>query len=177
MPSTSGMYPAGLLALLDNSISAGLTDAAAIKYVLVDTTYTLDATTQDQDNVDDAVQTTTDITTKELSGVSGYTGGFAGAGRKDSEIDISVDDTSDPGKVIVEFENTGSNQITWSALGGGGDNIGGIALICEITNDAASIPILMWGPSSDLTLNGGDVTLTFASTAAGGNLAFTCTRA
>lgn len=147
----SGAFQAGIAKILDGTIDL---DTTALKIMLLKSTYTYDA---DHDQVSDLT---------EISGVSGYTAGFAGAGRKSATVAISVDNVNN--KVIVAF-----TDLTWTALGTG-DTIGGAALIREITDDSASIPICFFD-FTDVPTNGGDFTLDFAAAGAnGGNLQFAC---
>lgn len=50
------------------------------------------------------------------------------------------------------------SDLTWTAIGGASNNtLEGMALIREITNDAASIPIVYLVFSSTLVTNGSDI--------------------
>jgi len=116
----SAWYNKGKTQVMNGSIDL-LTDT--IKVMLVDNTYTFDA---DHAFVDD-------ISGDELSG-TGYTGGFAGAGRKTlGSKAVNQDDTNDR----AEFDSTA--DVTWTSLDSG--TVRAAILIKEITNDAASIPI------------------------------------
>ena len=106
------------------------------------------------------------ISADELS-VTGYTGGFGGAGRQTAAVAITKDDTLD--KVIKQFN--GGAQMTWNTLAAG-QNIKYAVLIFETGgSDANSLPIICWnvGVASSIPTNGGDFSLNFATTAAGGN--------
>lgn len=90
----------------------------------------------------------------ELS-VSGYTGGFNGAGRKTlASKTISTNDTNDR----VEWD---AADVTWTALATG-QTIEAAVVIVEITNDAASQLVVYLDPTNVPT-NGSDITLQFAS--------------
>lgn len=143
----SGAYQYGMSKILDGTIDL---DTTTLKIMLLASSYTYNP---DHDGVDDLT---------EISGASGYTGGFGGAGRKTATVAISVDNTNN--KVIVTF-----TDLTWTALGTGA-TIGGAALVREITNDAGSIPICFFD-LTDTPTNGGDITIDFAAAGAnGGNL-------
>lgn len=115
-----------------------------IEIILVKSTYTPDK--DDTNSVYAAA---------EISGVSGYTGGFGGAGRKvlgsktitnDTTNDRTVYDAADPS--------------TWAALGAG-DTIGG-AIIGKkgSASDATATP-LFFLDFTDTPTNGGDFSLAF----------------
>ena len=92
-----------------------------------------------------------DIIDCELNGVSGYTRGFGGAGRKAlASKTITEVDASDR----AEFSSAG---LTWTALGAG-DTIAYIFFCVEVTNDAAS-KLIAIGDVTDTPTNGGDVTI------------------
>jgi hypothetical protein len=147
----SGAYQYGMSKVLDGTIDL---DTTTLKVMALKSSYVYDP-----DHT--AVSSLT-----EISGVSGYTAGFGGAGRKTATVAISVDNVNN--KVIVTF-----TDLTWTALGTG-DTIGGFALVREITNDAGSIPIVFFDVT-DLPTNGGDITLDFAAAGAnGGNLQLAC---
>jgi hypothetical protein len=132
----SKWYGKGLLKVMNGSIDL-LNDT--IKVILVTSSYTYDA---DHDFAND-------VSGNELS-VSGYTGGFGGAGRKTLANKSMADDTTNN---RIEFD---ADDLTWTALGAG-QTLGGAVLVKEITNDAASEIIAFLDPS-DLVLNGSDVT-------------------
>lgn len=110
-----------------------------IKAILVDDTYVYDA---DHDFAND-------VSADELTG-TGYTGGFGGSGRKTLASKTITNDTAND-RVEYDFAD-----ITWTALNAG--TIGGVVLVKEITNDAAS-PIIAFLDPTNLVTNGGDVTL------------------
>ena len=89
--------------------------------------------------------------------VSGYTGGFAGSGRKTlASKTVTVDDTNDWAKLDAADFTGGT---TWSALASG-ETIAAAILIEEITNDAASV-LLIYLDAADLATNGSDMDLSF----------------
>lgn len=96
-----------------------------------------------------------DPTDAELSGVSGYTAGFGGAGRKTlASKTVTQDDTNN--RVLFD-----AADVLWSALGAGG-TIDQAQVITEITNDAASILIANFDVSNTAT-NGSDISLQWNS--------------
>jgi hypothetical protein len=150
----SGWFTNGLLKLLDGTIDI---DTSTLKVMLIDSTYTLDP---DQDNVD--ITGTSDLAAKEISGASGYTGGYAGSGRKTATITLQQNDSSNRVDIAIA-------DLTWTSLGTGA-TIGGAALIYETGGaDTSAIPIAFWD-TTDTPTNGGNVTLDFAALASGGNL-------
>lgn len=123
-------------------VLSGSTDLLAdtIKVMLVDSDYVFDA---DHNFV-------SQVTIDEL-GVSGYTGGFNGAGRKTlGTKSVTEDDTNDR----AYFD---AADVTWTALGTGA-TIGGAILIKEVTNDADSVLIAFMDLTNTPT-NGGDITI------------------
>ena len=135
-------------------------DTTALKSMLLKSTYWPDP---DQEFLDIA-GTTMDLAGHEAD-ATGYTGGFAGADRLAA--------------TVVTTEQTASNRVvtiitdqTWTAIGGATNNtLAGVALIREITNDAASIPIVYLLFSSTLVTNGSDILCDFDGT--NGNLRWT----
>jgi hypothetical protein len=145
----SGVYTNGIESVLNGGIDL---DTTSLKVMLVASSYTYDP---DHDFVDDIT---------ELSSVTNYTGGFNGAGRKAATVTITEQTANNRVVVIL-------GDLTWTALGGASNGtIGGAALIREITNDAASIPIAFFDVT-DTPTNGSDVTLDFDAT--NGNIRFT----
>ena len=111
---------------------------SGVKAMLLSTAYTPN---KDHDFVDD-------INANELSG-TGYAGGFAGSGRKTlASRAIVQDDSGD-----VSYADCA--DITWTAINAG--TIGHIAIIKEITNDAASVIIAIID-TADVTTDGGNYT-------------------
>lgn len=118
--------------------------ADTIKIMLVKSGYVPD---RDDDFIEEAVD---DANEHELT-VSGYTGGFGGAGRKTlGSKTITEDDANDR----AEFDCA---DVTWTALATG-ETIVGAIIIKEITNDAASV-LIAYLDLSDTPTNGSDVTL------------------
>lgn len=156
----SGWYNNGLMKCLDGTID--LDAANQCKLMLIKTTYTFDGTTQDENVI------STSLTAAEITGVSGYVGGFNGAGRKAMTMTIQANDTVAPGRVEIAIPDQ-----SWTALGAG-DTIGGVALVREVTADSDSIPIAFWDVANTIT-NGGNIDLDFATLGAGGNLQIACT--
>ncbi|KKN15253.1 hypothetical protein LCGC14_0987980 [marine sediment metagenome] len=119
-----------------------LTDT--LKMMLVTSSYVAD---RDDDFIEEGVD---DANEHEIV-VSGYTGGFGGAGRKTlGTKTVTEDDANDR----VEFDIA---NITWTALGVGA-TIAGAIIVKEITNDLASI-LIAYLDIADTPTNGGDVTL------------------
>ena len=111
-----------------------------IKVMLVTSSYTFDA---DHNFVSEVVA-------NEVS-VIGYTGGFAGAGRKAlANKSVTEDDTND----LAYFD---ADDLTWTGLATGA-TVGGAILVKEVTNDAAS-QLLVFMDLADTPTNGGDITL------------------
>lgn len=132
----SKWYGKGLLKVVDRTIDFA---NDTIKAILVNASYVYDA---DHDFAND-------VSGNELSG-TGYTGGFGGSGRKTLASKTITEDTAND---RVEYDCA---DITWTGINAG--TIGGIVLVKEITDDAAS-PIIGFLDPSDLVTNGGDVTL------------------
>lgn len=93
-----------------------------------------------------------DFSSGELSGVSGYTGGFGGSGRLTlGSKSVAQDDTND------RAEFTCANP-AYGALGAGG-TIAYAVLLIETTNDAASRVYAAFD-ITDTPTNGSTITLT-----------------
>ena len=156
MPSSTA-YTNGIEAILVGTVDL---DTTALKSTLLKSTYWPDP---DQEFVDIA-GTTMDIAGHECD-ATGFTGGFAGADRLAA--------------TVVTTEQTASNRVvtiisdqTWTAIGGASNNtLSGVAIIREITNDGASIPIVFCLFSSNLTTNGSDILIDWDGT--NGNLRWT----
>jgi hypothetical protein len=89
--------------------------------------------------------------------VSGYTGGYGGAGRKTlSSVTIAEDTTNN--RCVIDA----ADPATWVALGAG-NTLGFIAIIREFTSDAASPVLAVLEFSSTLLTNGGDVAVQFSA--------------
>lgn len=143
----SGWY---IQALVD--IGNGLIDldGDTLKVMLVDENYVYN---KNHDVIDNGGNDATDPSFNELSGVTNYAGGFAGAGRKTA----SLTGAKDAG-VGAKWD---LSNITWTAIGGGGEgNVGGAILVKEITNDASSRLIAFFDVPTT-PVNGGDVTANF----------------
>lgn len=150
----SGAYSRGILNVLNGTIDL---DTTALKVALVKSTYPFDP---DQPFVDDG--TANDVASHEAD-ATGYTGGFAGAGRKSATVTLTEQTANN--RVVVKIAD-----LTWTALGGAANNtLGGAVLLREITNDAASIPIAFFD-FTDVATNGGDVTVDMDGT--DGNIRF-----
>lgn len=94
---------------------------------------------------------------------TGYTGGFAGAGRKTVTMDNTANQTDDR----ADF---GAADVSMGALGGAANNtIGYVMLVKEVTNDGDSLLIAYSDPANLLT-DGSTVTIDFTAAASGGNL-------
>ncbi len=134
--------------LAASEIAKGNIDLLAdtIKIMLVKSGYVAD---RDHDFIDESGAN--DPIDEELT-VSGYTGGFGGAGRKAlASKTITEDDANDR----AEFDCA---DITWTALGTG-ETIAGAIIVKEVTNDADSI-LIAYLDLTDTPTNGSDVTLT-----------------
>ncbi len=137
------MYNSAKLLLLDGGFDLS-TSGDTIKAMLVEG-HTADP---DDDFVDD-------VNADEIS-VTGYTGGFGDAARKDVVNITAVDNTLD----LAKMDGT---DITWSALGAGA-TINGIILIKENTNDADSdllFHIDVVSPSFPTATDGSDFVVTW----------------
>lgn len=138
----SGLFTPSKKKIFDQALDP--LGSAATKLMLVQDTYTFDAT---QEFVDDGGA---DFAVNELS-ATGYTGGFNGADRV-----VPANRSTAINGAAVEFK---FDDETWTAIGNGTDQtVGGVGLIVEITNDAAS-PVICWDELlGDVTTNGGDLT-------------------
>lgn len=88
-----------------------------------------------------------------------YTGGFGGGGRKTVTLAANEEDANDRSTITI------SADTTWTALGGAANNtITSVALIREITNDAAS-PLIAVFDITDTPTNGSDFTIQFQTDA------------
>ena len=97
------------------------------------------------------------INANELS-VTGYTGGFGGAGRKTLS---SKTVTEDAGNNRLVFD--AADPTAWTGLAAG-QSIRYVAIIEEITNDAASRVVCILDFGADYPTNGGDITVAFNAT-------------
>ena len=101
----------------------------------------------------------------ELGNMSGYTGGFAGAGRlaMTSGSFAFGTDVSDLTAGSFSYLTYALTSL-WTSLGTPGTSIAGFVIITEITNDAASIPWLFLPfLEGSFTLTGADRTLSYPS--------------
>ncbi len=135
------VYNRGATDIADGSIDL-LTDT--LKMMLVTASYVPD---RDNDFIEEGVN---DANEHEIS-VTGYVGGFGGAGRKTLGTKTV---TEDDGNDRVEFDIA---DITWTALGVGA-TIAGAIIVKEITNDLASI-LVAYLDLTDTPTNGGDIVL------------------
>jgi hypothetical protein len=117
-------------------------DTDTIKIMLVDNTHTPDA---DHDHIDD-------ISADEIS-VTGYVGGFAGAGRKTLASCTVTKNTTDD---RIVYDAADPSAWTLSA----GVTIGGAVVYWHDTDDATSIPIAFLD-FTDTATNGGTFTIAF----------------
>jgi len=144
----SGAYTSGLTSAM-NGTSPFLTTTHKVMLVSTATPYTYDP---DHDFLD--AGGANDLTDAETN-VGGYTRGFGGAGRKTmASKTITSNDTSNR----VEWDCA---DLTWTALATG-ETLEAAVAIVEITNDAASQPVVYLDPTN-IPTNGSDVTLQFAS--------------
>lgn len=154
MASTA--FSNGVEAILDGTIDL---DTTAIKAMLLKNTYPEDP---DQAFVDDG--SANDLASHECD-ATGYTGGFNGADRLACTI-VTTEQTSNNRVVTICTDQT------WTAIGGATNNtLEGVAWIREITNDAASIPVVFLLFSATLTTNGSDILVDYDGT--DGNLRWT----
>lgn len=134
--------------ILDGTIDLS---ADTLKIMLVTSSYVAN---KDDDVVD--AGGANDPIDHEIS-VTGYTGGFGGAGRKTlANKSFTVDDTDDEGV----FDNT--VDLTWTALGAGA-TIAAAILIKEVTDDTDTRLIAYLELASPIATNGSDFTLSFNS--------------
>jgi hypothetical protein len=153
----SGFYNSALYDIPRGSIDL---DTTTIKAILTGTAgggYTYNP---DHVFVEEAAN---DVNEEELTGVSGYTRGFAGAGRKTVTITGQANNTDNRGDFAVA-------DLTWSTLGAG-DTIAYLILVQEVSADTDSKLIAAFDVT-DTPTNGGDVTFDYNTLAAGGNLRF-----
>lgn len=144
----SGLTNRGLLMMLENDLDL---ESDTVKIMLVDDTFAFDPDVYVVDKNDDSVN---DAHHHEIS-VSGYTGGFNGAGRKTATVAINQDDTNDRVNIVL-------TDLTWTTLAAGA-TIGMALLIQEVTNDQDSIIIAAFDLSPDIATNGGDFDLDFST--------------
>lgn len=121
-----------------------LVSEGSLKIMLLDSAYVHDTT---RSFVSDA--TADDFESHEIA-VSGYTGGFGGAGRR---VPSSRTLTRDDPNTRIEFDFADE---TWTSLGTGA-TIGGVGLIVEKTNDADSWVVGFDDLTANVPTNGGDI--------------------
>jgi hypothetical protein len=139
----SALYPTGKKKAVDNDLD--IQGGAAIKNMLVQSTYTYVATHEFIDNAG-----ANDPVDEECS-ATGYTGGFAGADRL-----VPASRTTTVNGAIVEFKFTSP---VWSSIGNGtNQTVGGVILVNEVTNDTLSPVICFDELVGNVTTNGGDLT-------------------
>lgn len=147
----AGAYSKGVLNILNGTIDL---DTTALKQMLLQSGYTYDP---------DHASLTTPAVNEATA--TGYTGGFAGAGRKSATITLTEQTANN--RVVTIITDT-----TWTALGGTTNNtLLASVLIREVTNDAASIPIAYLEFAATLPTNGSDVLVDYDGT--NGNIRWT----
>jgi hypothetical protein len=139
------VFNEGSLALQDGTVD--YLGSAAVKFMLL-----TDAYTPNKDH------TVTDLAAAEVS-VSGYTGGFNGAGRKALGTKTQTNDTTNDRTVY-----DAANPSAWTLAAG--ENVKYCAVIWENVNDAGSIALFLNDfAEGTIPTNGG--TFTYACPAAG----------
>jgi hypothetical protein len=152
----SGWYEQGLLDLLNNVIDL---DGSTLKIMLIGTATSY---TYNPDNLVVDAGGSNDPSDAELTGVSGYTRGWGGAGRKTATITNQINTTSNRVDIAIA-------DLTWTALGAG-DTIDAAILIKEGGANDTTSRLIAYFDLTNTATNGGDITLDFATLAAGGNL-------
>lgn len=105
-------------------------------------------------NKDDAIAT---VVAGELSGVSGYTGGFGGAGRKALGTKTITKDTTND-RIVYDA----ADPSAWTLAAGG--TVGGAAIIKRgSASDTDAVP-LAYLDFTDTPTNGSTFTITFDAT-------------
>lgn len=135
-------------------------DALALRLMLVTTAYVFDP---DQNTVKDGTSSTSDGFTLEITGAAGY------ARQSLAGLALFEDDGND-------FAGLDANDVTFTALGAGA-TIGG-ALLYRYSSSSPTTAAATTGDSgqdviafydlTDTPTNGGDITVQWASTSAGG---------
>lgn len=98
-----------------------------------------------------------DINSTELS-VSGYPGGFGGGGRKTLSGKTVTEDAAN-NRLVFDA----ADPSAWTGLAAG-QTIRYVAIIEEITSDAASRVVAILDFGADYPTNGGDITVAFNAT-------------
>ena len=137
----SGTYNVGSYELRNGGTVSFTADT--IEVILVKSTYTF--------NKD---HTNTAYAAAEISGVSGYTGGYGGAGRKVLASKTITNDTTNDRTVY-----DAADPSAWTL--GAGDTIGGIIVGEKGTADDTTATPLWFLDPADLVTNGSTVTLAF----------------
>ena len=139
----SALYPTGKKKIFDNDND--LVTGAAVKLLLVKSTYTYVATHEFIDNT-----VASDIIDEEVD-ATGYVGGFNGADRL-----VPASRTATVAASIVEYKFTSP---TWTALGNGTNNlVGGVVRCDEVTSDVLSPVFCFDDLVGNVNTNGGDLT-------------------
>ena len=140
------MFNRGSSKIKDGTINLA---SSVIKVMLVTNAYT---PTRDDDAID--LGSGTGLAAAELT-VSGYSGGFSGAGRLTLANKVFViDDASDRDR----FDNTA--DLVWTTLGAG-QTIHAAVVIWENTDDTDSVPISYHELGTATPTNGQNFTLQF----------------
>lgn len=137
----SGMYNKAIQEMAKALIDL---DTDTLKIMLVGSGYTFDP---DHDTVNQA-------SGSEIS-VSGYTGGFGGAGRKTVTITVNENDTNNRADVVI-------GDLTWTALATGA-TVAGAILIKEAGGADSGSRLIAYFDLTDTPTNGGDFTLDFSA--------------
>lgn len=96
-----------------------------------------------------------DVVSGELSGGTGYTGGFGGSGRKTlASKTVTEDDTND----VARFD---AADVTYTAINSG--TVAHAAIIKEVTNNGDSPVIGYVLINPNVATNGGDLVLQWAA--------------
>jgi len=119
-----------------------------LKIMLVTSSYVAN---RDDDVVD--AGGANDAIDHELNGVSGYTRGWGGAGRKTAVLTHEVDKTNDRAEIDIA-------DLTWTALGTGATIAAAILIKEGGANDTTS-RLIAYFDITDTPTNGGDITLDF----------------
>ena len=146
----SGAYSRGVLNILNGTIDA---DTTVTKMGLAKSAY---VPAPDESSLTTFALSEADCT--------GYTGGFAGAGRK--SVTVTLTEQTANNRVVTIF-----GDLTWTAIGGAVNNTLAYPVwLREITNDTLSVP-LCFLQFTNLTTNGSDVLVDFDGT--NGNVRWT----
>lgn len=115
--------------------------ADTLEFILVKSTYTFDKD-----------HTNTAIAAAEISGVSGYTGGFGGAGRKTPGSKTMTNDTTND-RTVYDC----ADPAAWTL--GAGDTVGGVIIAKKGSASDATAVLLWFLDITDFPTNGGTFTL------------------